>query len=63
MDTDGSDFYTWSIKYFVLARPGLIKVRAYRGDDEIRLGALRVRLRSGWEARQKEIAEGKEAAN
>jgi hypothetical protein len=47
---------------FVLARPGLIKVRAYRGDDEIRLGTLRVRLRSEWDALQKEI-EGKEAAN
>ncbi len=48
---------------FVLAGPGRIKVRAYRGDDEIRLGALRVRLRSEWEASQKETAEGKEAAN
>lgn len=38
---------------FILAHPGRIKVRAYRGEDEIRLGTLRVILRSEWEAEQK----------
>lgn len=36
-----------------LKRPGNIKVRAYRGEDEIRLGSLRVQLRSDWDAEQK----------
>jgi hypothetical protein len=43
---------------------GRIKVRAYRGDDEIRLGTLRIRLRSDWEEDQRKIIETKkEAAN
>jgi hypothetical protein len=48
----------------VLMNPGRIKVRAYRGEDEIRLGTLRVRLRSEWEDEQRRAAEAtKEAAN
>jgi hypothetical protein len=48
----------------VLTHPGRIKVRAYRGDDEIRLGTLRVRLRSEFEEEQRAAVEGaKEAAN
>jgi hypothetical protein len=49
---------------FVISHPGRIKVRAYRGDDEIRLGTLRIRLRSEWDEEQRKIAETKkEAAN
>jgi len=29
---------------FVVAQEGFIRVRAYRGEDEIRLGALRIQL-------------------
>jgi|SRR5260370_14969335 hypothetical protein len=47
----------------VLMNPGRIKVRAYRGDDEIRLGTLRIRLRSEWEDEQRAAQEMKEAAN
>jgi hypothetical protein len=48
----------------VLMNPGRIKVRAYRGEDEIRLGTLRVRLRSEWEDEQRRAAEAtKVAAN
>lgn len=49
---------------FMLLHTGRIKVRAYRGDDEIRLGTLRVRLRSEWEEEQRKFADAmKEAAN
>jgi hypothetical protein len=47
----------------LFSQPGRIKVRAYRGDDEIRLGTLRVRLRSEWEEEQKAIAAKQEAAH
>lgn len=50
----------------MLMRAGRIRVRAYRGDDEIRLGTLRVVLRSDWEEEQRKLAEGlsqKEAAH
>jgi hypothetical protein len=48
----------------ILAHQGRIKVRAYRGDDEIRLGTLRIRLRADWEEEQQRIADSKqEAAN
>jgi hypothetical protein len=48
----------------VLTHPGRIKVRAYRGDDEVRLGTLRIRLRAEWQEEQRALAEGmKEAAN
>jgi hypothetical protein len=29
---------------FVIPEPGYIKVRAYRGDDEIKIGSMRIRL-------------------
>ncbi len=29
---------------FVIPEPGYIRVRAYRGDDEIKIGSIRVRL-------------------
>ena len=48
----------------VFTHAGRVKVRAYRGDDEIRLGTLRVRLRSDWEDEQRKALEAmKEAAN
>lgn len=48
----------------IFTHAGRIKVRAYRGDDEIRLGTLRIRLRSEWENEQQKAAEAmKEAAN
>jgi hypothetical protein len=48
----------------VFTHSGRIKVRAYRGDDEIRLGTLRIRLRSEWEEEQRKAADQmKEAAN
>jgi hypothetical protein len=47
----------------VLMNPGRVKVRAYRGDDEIRLGTLRIRLRSEWEEEQRTAQAMKEAAN
>jgi hypothetical protein len=47
----------------LFSQPGRIKVRAYRGDDEIRLGTLRVRLRSEWEEEQKAITAKQEAAH
>src|ERR1700682_4224227 len=39
---------------FVLMQAGRIRVRAYRGDDEIRLGNASdwIKLRSEWEAEQ-----------
>lgn len=49
----------------VLNSGGRMRVRAYRGDDEIRLGTLLIRLKSEWEKEQQEFAqkEKKEAAN
>lgn len=40
----------------VFPQAGRLKVRAYRGDDEIRLGTLRVRIHPDAEANQKEAA-------
>ncbi len=40
----------------IFPQAGRIKVRAYRGDDEIRLGTIRVRLHPDIEANQKEEA-------
>lgn len=50
---------------FAVTHPGRIKVRAYRGDDEIRLGTLRIRLKSEWQEEQRKQVgiESKEAAN
>jgi hypothetical protein len=41
----------------ILNHLGRIKVRAYRGDDEIRLGTLRIRLRSEWEEEMRKNSE------
>jgi hypothetical protein len=54
---------TSSANGLVLTHIGRIKVRAYRGDDEIRLGTLRIRLRAEWEEEMRKSAETKEAAN
>jgi len=52
-----------SIVGLVITHLGRIKVRAYRGDDEIRLGTLRIRLKSEWEEELRKHSAGKEAAN
>jgi hypothetical protein len=55
---------TSSVAGLLLTHIGRIKVRAYRGDDEIRLGTLRIRLRSEWEEElRKQASAMKEAAN
>ena len=52
-----------SFSPIVFTHSGRIKVRAFRGEDEIRLGTLRVRLRSEWEEEQHAAMKLKEAAN